>query len=403
MSVPARPVPNAATVVEYASIDGAAAITGVGESDHTGVSNRTTKEIAAQAIERAIADAGLNPADIDGIMYHPMGGDQFDDHDFRRHFGTHQDLWVSTQGGGMRWAGTAAYDAAVAIRDGKARHVLNSFAVAWATQRTEMVGGPGQAHAQNLVKQNLEVPVGLFPQPVYAALMARRHMIEFGTSPADLAAVATTMRRHANLTPAAVMHARTMTTDDYFASPIVADPLRKFDCCLISDGGGAYIMSSAEESRDMRARPVLIAGAALAIAGQPFWSLRPSITTTEIANAAPAAFAMAGVTPSDIDVLACYDPFTIITLMVVEDLGLCGKGEGGPFAAAGNLGLKGAVPTNTHGGLHSHAYVLGIAHVVELVRQLRGDAAAQVPGAETGVYAASTGSEGSVLVLRADA
>ena len=219
------------------------AITGVGESDHTGVSHRTTKEIAAQAVERAIADAGLEPRDVDGIMYHPAFADQFDEHDFHEHFGTTHDMWVSREGGGMRWAAPAPSIAAEAIRDGHAHHVLNSFAVAWASQRSEMVGGPGQAHAENRLKQNLEVPVGLFPQPAYAAVIAQRYLAEYDASPDALAAVATTMRAHANATPNAVMHTRPMTVDDYFASPMIADPLRKFDCCLISDGGGAYIMS----------------------------------------------------------------------------------------------------------------------------------------------------------------
>jgi acetyl-CoA acetyltransferase len=391
------------SVADLADVRGQVAITGVGESEHTGVSHRTTKEIAAEAVERAIADAGLAPADIDGIMYHPMGGDQFDEQDFREHFGTTHDMWVSRDGGGMRWAATAPYEAARAIGAGKARHVLNSFAVAWATQRSAMVGGPGQAHAENLLKQNLEVPVGLFPQPVYAAVMARRHMVEYGTTTDDLAAVALTMRAHANATPGAVMHARPLTRDDYFASPIIADPLRKFDCCLISDGGGAYVMSAADRARDLPQPVVTVDGVGLASSPEgSFWSLRKSITTTEVANAAPVAFAMAGIMPSDLDVITVYDPFTIVTLMVLEDLGVCARGDAGALARAGELQYAGGrFPTNPHGGLHSHAYVLGIAHVVELVRQLRGTAAAQVRGAAVGVYAASTGPDAGVVVLRA--
>jgi acetyl-CoA acetyltransferase len=392
------------SLAELEDVRGEVAITGIGESEHTSVSNRTTKEIAAQAIERAVVDAGLTPDDIDGIMYHPMGGDQFDEHDFRTHFGTTHDMWVSREGGGMRWAATAPYEAALAIRSGKARHVLNSFAVAWATQRSEMVGGPGQVHAENLLKQNLEVPAGLFPQPVYAAVMARRHMIQYGTTADDLAAVALTMRAHANATPGAVMHTRPLTIDDYRAAPMIADPLCKFDCCLISDGGGAYVVSGVDDARHMSQPVVTVDGVGLA--GSPegsFFALRADITTTELADAAPAAFAMAGITPGDLDVLTVYDPFTIVTLMVLEDLGVCGRGEAGALAREGGLrSPDGVCPTNPHGGLHSHAYVLGIAHVVELVRQLRGTASAQVPGAAVGAYAASTGPDAGLLVLRAE-
>ena len=386
-------------VAPYDDIRGQVSITGVGESAYTGVSHRRTKDMAAEAIEHAIVDAGLSPQDIDGIMYHPMGGDQFDEHDFKRHFATTHDLWVSTNGGGMRWAGTAVGDAARAITTGRAHHVVNSFAVAWATQRTAMVGGPGQAHAENLVKQNLEVPFGLFPQPVYAAVMARRAMVQHGTTPEHLAAVATTMRRHANLTPGAVMHSRPMTVEDYFASPVVAEPLRKFDCCLISDGAGAYIVSGAAAAPDLRQPVVDVLGVSLATGVERYWAQRPDITVTEVAAAAPAALAMAGITAQDLDVCAVYDPFTIITLMVLDDLGVCDRGQSGPLALNGAFGLGGLLPTNTHGGLHSHAYVLGIAHVVELVRQLRGEAAAEVPNARLGAYAATTGYEGTTLVL----
>jgi hypothetical protein len=143
------------------------AIVGIGDADYTKASGRTTRQIAAQATERALADAGLTPTHIDGIMYVPFSGDQFDDAAYRDHFGTSHDMWVSHKGGGMVWAGSAPYDAALAIRAGKATYVLNTFAVAWATQRPQMVGGPGHVHAEDLYKQNLEVPFGWFPHPVY--------------------------------------------------------------------------------------------------------------------------------------------------------------------------------------------------------------------------------------------
>src|SRR5215472_12907540 len=235
----------------YEDVGGEIAIVGVGEADHSKASGRTARAIAAQAVERAIADAGLEPRDIDGIMYTPSAP-EFDQRAFHEHFGTAQEMWVSQGGGGMVWAGSAPYEAALAIRAGKARHVLNVFAVAWATQRAQMVGGPGQFHAQELYKQNLEVPFGWFPQPVYFASIARRHMHEFGTTEAQLGAVAVSCRRHANLTPGAVMHDRPLTIDQYLASPKIADPFRKEDCCLISDGGGAYIMTTADRAKDTR-------------------------------------------------------------------------------------------------------------------------------------------------------
>jgi acetyl-CoA acetyltransferase len=383
-------------------VSGEIALVGVGESDHTKASGRTAGQISAQAVERALDDAGLEPTDIDGIMYTPFGGDQFDEHAFHSHFGTSHEMWVSKHGGGMVWAATAPYEAALAIREGRARHVLNTFAVAWATRRGEMVGGPGQAHAQELFKQSLEVPFGWFPQPVYFATIARRHMHDFGTTQEQLGAVAVACRRHANLTPGAVMHDRPLTLDAYIASPPIVDPFRKEDCCLISDGGGAYIMSSCDRARDLRRPVVEVAAVGLGnSATGVHWAEQRAFTSTPQVFAAPGAFAMAGVAPADVDVLTLYDPFTIVALMQIEDMGFCAKGDGGPYVDGGNLDYDGGkLAYNTHGGLLSHAYVLGIAHVVEVVRQLRGEAAAQVPDAQVGVYGGYTGPQAATLVLR---
>jgi len=385
----------------YEDVSGEVAIVGVGESDHSKASGRTTRQIATQAARRAIADAGLEPSDIDGLMYTPIAA-EFDERAFREEFGVRHDMWVSRAGGGMVWAGSAPYDAALALRAGKAKYVLNVFAVAWATQRTQMVGGPGESHAQELFKQNLEVPFGWFPQPVYFATIARRHMHEFGTTEAQLGAVAVACRRHANLTPAAVMRDKPLSLEAYLASPKIADPFRKEDCCLISDGGGAYVMTSRERARDLARPPIEVAGVGLgnSVTGV-HWAEQPAFTSTPQVFAAPGAFAMAGLAPSDVDLLTVYDPFTIHAIMQIEDIGFCKKGEGGPFVEGTALHFDGGVlPYNTHGGMLSHAYVLGIAHVVEVVRQLRGEAAAQVPGAEVGIYGGYTGPQASTLILR---
>src|SRR5258705_13662710 len=148
----------------------------------------------------------------------------------------------------MVWDATGPYLAEKAIRGGWARHVLNVFPVAWATQRASMTGGPGEVHATQTAKQNLEVPFGWFPQPVYFATIMRRHMLEFGTTEAQFGAVAVACRRHANLNPGAVMHDKPMALDDYMAAPMLADPLRLFDSCLISDGGAAFVTTTTERA-----------------------------------------------------------------------------------------------------------------------------------------------------------
>src|SRR5262249_31316171 len=170
---------------------------------------------------------------------------------FHAHFGTSHDLWESERGGGMVWAGSAPHDAALAIRSGRATFVLNTFAVAWATQRSQMVGGPGQVHAEDGFKRNLEGPFGWVPQRVYCATMARRHMYEFGTTAEQLGAIAVACRRHAGLTPGAVMRGRPLSLADYLASPPIADPFRKEDCCLISAGGAGHTRASPERARHL--------------------------------------------------------------------------------------------------------------------------------------------------------
>jgi acetyl-CoA acetyltransferase len=377
------------------------AIVGVGDADHTRASGRSAEEIAAQAVERAIADAGLRPEQIDGLLY-SGGVAPFGAAAFHAHFGTSHAIFESGQGGGMTWAATAPHVAAGALRRGEARHLVNVFSVSWATQRGEMLGGPGQFHAAERFKRSLEVPFGWFPQPVYFATIARRHMHEFGTTEAQLGAIAVACRRHANLHPGAVMRDKELRLEDYLARPMLVDPLRVEDCCLISDGGGAYVMTSAERARDLRRTPVLVSGVGEGRSDTgTWWSQQSAFTTTPQVFSAPAAFAMAGIGPSDVDVLTLYDPFTIAALMQIEDMGFCEKGEAGPFVEGATLHHDGGgLPYNTHGGLLSHAYVLGISHVVEVVRQLRGEAAAQVPGAEIGVYGGYTGATASTLVLR---
>jgi acetyl-CoA acetyltransferase len=302
----------------------------------------------------------------------------------------------------MVWAATAASIAAEALRSGKARHIVNVFAVSWASERGEMVGGPGQFHAAEPFKRNLEVPFGFFPQPVYFASIARRHMHDYGTTPEQLGAIAVSCRRHANAHPGAIMREKQLTLSDYLARPMLVDPLRVEDCCLISDGGGAYLMTSPERARDLARPPVLVEGVGEGHAANGlYWSQQADFTATPQVFSAPAAFEMAGISTEDVDVLGLYDPFTIVTLMQIEDMGFCAKGEGGAFVSGDGLfHTGGRLPTNTHGGLLSHAYVLGISHVVELVRQLRGEAACQVEGAEVAVYGGYTGAMASTLVLR---
>ncbi len=398
-----QPLPDWGSATPLDDVSRQVAITGVGEADHSRASGRSASEIALQAVERAIADAGLAPAEVDGLMTSAGMGAQLAPAEFHSHFGTNHDLWTGP-GGGMTWAATAPHAAARAIAAGEARNVVNVFSVAWASEREQMEGGPGAFHAAEPMKAVFELPFGWFPQPVYFATIARRHMHEYGTTLEQLGAIAVACRRHANLTPGALMHDKPLDLEGYLARPMLVDPLRVEDCCLISDGGAAYVMTGPERARDAAKPPAWVLGVGEGRSGAGlYWSQQGDFTATPQVFSAPAAFEMAGIAPAEVDVLTLYDPFTIVALMQIEDMGFCPKGDGGAFVEGSRLHFDGgALPYNTHGGLLSHAYVLGIAHVVEVVRQLRGEAAAQVPGARVGVYGGYTGHLASTLVLARD-
>ncbi|HIG69542.1 MAG TPA: thiolase family protein [Myxococcales bacterium] len=384
-------------------VSGQVAIVGVGDAIYQRASGKNGLELAIEATERALADSGLAPGDIDGIMVTPYMGAQLDADAYRAHFGTEQEIWMSNKGGAMTWAATAPAVAAAAIREGKASAILNLFAVDWFSQKgSDSDEGPGKFHGQERMKANFELPHGWFPQPVYFATIARRHMWQYGTREEDLGALAVTCRRHANGHPDAITRDRTLSLDEYLARPMMVDPLRMEDCCLISDGGGAYIMTSVERARDLAKPLVVVEGVSDGYSNSgAYWSQQGNFTASPQVYSAPKAFEMAGLVPSDVDVLTLYDPFSIVALMQIEDMGFCEKGGASEFVAGTNLQYDSpGLAYNTHGGLLSHAYVLGISHVNEIVRQLRGEAANQVSDANVGVYGGYTGHMASTLILK---
>jgi len=226
------------------------------------------------------------------------------------------------------------------------------------------------------------------------AMAATRHMAEYGTTPEQLAKIAVSTRQWASMNPKA-RYREPITVDDVLASPLQSSPLHLLDCCLVTDGAGAFVMTSAERADDLPRPPVYVLGAATAH-DHMMISQMPDLTRTPGAVCGPAAFAMAGVKPSDVDVLMGYDSFTITALLHLEDLGFCAKGEGGPFVEDDTIGPGGSLPMNTNGGglSYTHPGMYGMFLIVEAVRQLRGECGArQVGGAEVAV------AHGSGMVL----
>ncbi len=364
------------------SLNTTAAITGIGETAYQRASPKDAFALQIEASLAAIADAGLDPKDIDGII--PIGITGAPAEAFVTNFGI-ADLRFSalTPLGGA--SGIAALQcAAAAIAAGVCNHVLipagrNVSAGARAGVRIHQMP---QFH----MVTEFELPQGaIAPAQLYAP-MARRHMELYGTTSRQFAEIAVTIRAHAVLNDNAVMK-QPITVADHQASRMIADPFRLLDCSLETDGGAALVVSSAARAADLRQKRVRLLGIAEGHPDSPSSiTQRRDMTRLGIAKAAPIAFGMAGVGHADIDVAEIYDCFTYIVLCQLEDMGFCAKGEGGPFVEGGRLSLGGALPTTTHGGLLSQAHMLGMNHIVELVRQLRGQGGrAQVTGAEVGL------------------
>lgn len=372
-------------------------ISGVGETAYNRSSGKSVLALHLEAGLNAIRDAGLTPKDIDGVL--PYGAGIVAE-DFITNYGI-PDLRfsaVTPLGGASCVAGIQA--ALAAIKAGICRHVLLTVGRNGASGGR--ITGRVQAMPQFRIVGEFEMPVGALAPVQFYAPMARRHMETYGTTSRQLGEIAVSTRSNALLHGNSIM-TKPMTIEDHQASRMISDPFRLFDCSLESDGGAAVVVSAAEHARDMPGRPVHIMGVAEGHPDSPSSiTQRPDMTRLGLAKAAPKAFAMAGVKPADIQVAEIYDCFTYIVLCQLEDAGFCAKGEGGPFVESGAIRLGGRLPINTHGGLLSQAHVAGMNHVVELVRQLRGEGGAtQVAGAELG---AVTGygdmGDGAIAIMR---
>lgn len=365
-----------------ATLSRAAAICGVGETTYERGSSKSSARLQFEAALAAIEDAGLAPTDIDGVI--PIGITGAPAEDYIANLGI-PDLRFSAliPHGGASGVG-ALQCAAAAIASGLCTTVLvpSGRNVSSGAKAGVRIHQMPQFHFVS----EFERPIGaIAPAQLYAP-MARRHMELYGTTSEQLGEIAVSTRAHALLNENAIMR-KPMTLADHQASRMITDPFRLLDCSLESDGGAAFIVTSVERARDLRQRTVELRGTAMGHPDSPSSiTQRREITHVGIAKAAPIAFEMAGVRHADIDVAEIYDCFTWVVLCQLEDLGFCEKGEGGAFVSDGRLRRGGELPTNTHGGLLSQAHMLGINHIVELVRQLRGTAGArQVPGAEVGL------------------
>jgi acetyl-CoA acetyltransferase len=375
-----------------------AAIVGVGQTDYSKASGRSVQKLALQAAHAAIADAGLKPRDIDAILPYILGPTA---DEIASQLGI-SDLRYSSiiKMGGATFV-ACLETAALLIHNGIARNVL-VFCARNGRSGTRVTGRVNTIPGQSF-RRDFESPYGFSVPGQWYAMLARRHMIEFGTRREDAGRFAVAMRKHANLNPAAMMREVPMTMDDYMSSKPIFDPFHLLDCCLESDGAGAYIVSAAERVGDLPQKPVFISGVAQAkpTSSDDLFN-RPDFFEIGLTKAAPRAFAMAGMKPSDMDGAMIYDCFSYVALLEIEEAGFCGRGEVGDFVKDGRIELGGAFPINPHGGLLSEAHIAGINHVIEGVRQLRGQGEArQIPNvARLAVTGWGDLGDGALAVLR---
>lgn len=363
------------------SASGRVAIVGVGESDIGKVPHMTGLGLNAQAAKRALDDAGLKVLDIDGVLtaysftepYFMLGS-------------------VLCEYLGLK----PRYNASVVVGGGSPAVMLKHATEAILAGSAETIlvcAGENRATGQSrdsAVSALLAVGHPYFEQPYggsipgFYAMIAQRHMHVYGTTREHLAHIAVNTRRHALLHPNA--HMKTpITLQDVLSAKPIADPLGMLDCCLISDAGGAFIVTSAERAKDLKSKPAYLLGIGEHHTHEHIMCA-PSLTEFGAKESGKRAYEMAGVKPSDIDVAQLYDCFSIVPLIELEELGFCEPGEGGAFFADGRASIGGKLPINTHGGMLSHAHAGaagGLFGIVEGVRQLRGGLGPrQVEGAE---------------------
>ncbi|WP_328888161.1 lipid-transfer protein [Streptomyces sp. NBC_00316] len=380
------------------SLGGRAAIVGIGATEFSKDSGRSELKLAVEAVRAALDDAGLTPADVDGLVTFTM--DTSPEITVAQAAGIGELSFFSRihYGGGAACA--TVQQAALAVASGVADVVVCYRAF---NERSGRRFGSGVQHREPTAEGTAlgwNLPFGLLTPASWVAMAAQRYLHTYNLTPEAFGHVAVTDRRHAARNPAAYFYRKPITLADHAASRWIVEPLRLLDCCQETDGGQALVVTSAERARDLPRPPAVIVAAAQGAgrAQEQMTSFyRDGLTgLPETAVVAGQLWRTSGLSPCDIDVGILYDHFTPFVLMQLEEFGFCGPGEAADFVA------DGALPLNTHGGQLGEAYLHGMNGIAEAVRQIRGTSVNQIPGAARTLVTAGTGVPTSGLILGTD-
>ncbi len=384
------------------SLSGKIAIAGVHEHPTRWAPDKTEFQIMAESARGALDDCGLEFSDVDGLFAASMSMGIMGVVSLSEYLNLKPCHVDATNIGGSSFVAHVSH-AAAAIHAGLCEVALILYGSTAASNRLAIGTGMGSGRdpAASFVS-----PYGMTTVGSYA-LVAQRHMHEYGTSAEQLAEIAVTMRAHAALNPNAKMR-NPITIADVLESRVISDPLHLLDCCIISDGGGAVVVTSAERARDLAKPAVIVRGCGEAVCHQE--NARPDLLTIAARQSGEQALRMSGLGHADVDLCTIYDSFTITLLLTLENLGFCKPGEGGAFVQNGRIGLNGDLPVNPDGGglSSNHPGMRGIFLVIEAVRQLRRECEArQVAGAEVALVHGTGGTlgvahSGATLVLSRD-
>lgn len=384
-------------------LSGSAAIVGIGATEFSKASGRSELQLACEAVSAALDDAGIAPAEVDGMV--TFTAETSSENHVARNVGIGDLSYFSRVGhGGGAAAGTVAH-AAAAIHSGLAEVVVCWRAFNERSGERYGLGQAGRPMDTNADRAAYSwmTPYGLSTPAQWVAMFARRYMHEYGATSEDFGRIAVIDRKHAATNPKAWFHGRPITLAEHQASRWIAEPLHLLDCCQETDGGQAMVVVSAARARGLAQRPAWVVGAAQGQAADQHMMTsyyRPQISgLPEMGVVARQLWAQSGLGPADMQAAVLYDHFTPFVLPQLEELGFCGRGEARDFIADGHLELGGTLPLNTHGGQLGEAYLHGMNGIAEAVRLVRGSSVNQPGEVSNVVVTAGTGVPTSGLVL----